>query len=39
MSKIKTELKKKLQESVNAHQNILKISKDIIEVIENIKKK
>ena len=39
MSKIKTELKKKLQESVNAHQNILKISEDIIEVIENIKKK
>ena len=39
MLKIKTELKNQLQESFNVHQNILKISEDIIEVIENIKKK
>jgi len=39
MLKIKTDLKNQLQESINVHQNILKISEDIIEVIENIKKK
>ena len=39
MSKIGIELKSQLEENINTHQNILKISKDIIVVIENIKKK
>jgi|TARA_B110000977_G_scaffold197165_1_gene279055 D-sedoheptulose 7-phosphate isomerase len=39
MSKIGIELKNQLEENINIHQDILKISKDITDVIENIKKK
>jgi D-sedoheptulose 7-phosphate isomerase len=39
MSKIEIELKSQLEENINIHQNILKMSKDIVDVIENIKKK
>ena len=39
MSKIRTDLQNQLKENINTHQDILKISKDIIIVIENIKKK
>ena len=39
MSKIEIELKDQLEENINIHQDMLKMSKDIIDVIENIKKK
>ena len=39
MSKIKIELQNQLEENISAHKNILKISKDIIDIIQNIKKK
>ncbi len=39
MSKIRIELKNQLEESINVHKNIFKISEDIIQVIENIYKK
>ena len=39
MSKIGIELKNQLEENINTHQDILKISKDITDVIENIQKK
>ena len=39
MSKIGIELKNQLEENINIHQDILKISKDITDVIENIQKK
>ena len=39
MSNIEIELKSQLQENINIHQDMLKMSKDIIDVIENIKKK
>ena len=39
MSKIKIELQNQLEENINAHQNILKMSKDLIDVIKNIDKK
>ena len=39
MSKIKIELQNQLEENINAHQNILKMSKDLIDVIMNIDKK
>ncbi len=39
MSKIEIELKSHLEENINIHQDMLKMSKDINYVIENIKKK
>tara|TARA_B100000780_G_scaffold279213_1_gene256577 strand:- start:6417 stop:7004 length:588 start_codon:yes stop_codon:yes gene_type:complete len=39
MSKIKIELQNQLEENISVHKNILKISKDIIDIIQNIKKK
>ena len=39
MSKIGIELKNQLEENISIHQDILKISKDITDVIENIQKK
>ena len=39
MSNIEIELKSQLQENINIHQDMIKMSKDIIDVIENIKKK
>jgi D-sedoheptulose 7-phosphate isomerase len=37
--KIEIELQNQLEENIIAHQNILKISKDIFEVIQNIQKR
>ena len=37
--KIEIELQNQLEENISAHQNILKISKDIFEVIQNIQKR
>ena len=39
MSKIEIELKDQLEENINIHQDMLKMSKDIIDVIEKKKKK
>ena len=39
MSKIKIELQNQLEENIKAHQDIFKMSKDIIEIIHNIEKK
>ena len=39
MSKIEIQLKNQLNENVNAHKDILKISNDIIDVIKNVQKK
>ena len=39
MSKIKIELKNQLEENINIHQSIFKMSKDIIDVIQNFQKK
>lgn len=39
MSDIRTELKSQIEENINIHQDIIKMSKDIIYVIENIEKK
>ena len=39
MSKIKIELQNHLEENINIHKDILKMSKDIIDVIESVKKK
>ena len=39
MSKIEIELQKHLEENMNAHQDILKMSKDIIDVIQIIHRK
>ena len=39
MLKIRTELQNHLEENINIHKDILKMSKDIIDVIESIKKK
>ena len=39
MSKIEIELKNQLEENINIHQSIFKMSKDIIDVIQNYKKK
>ena len=39
MSRIEIELKNQLRENINAHQEMLKISKDIIDVIQNVHKK
>lgn len=39
MPDIRTELKNQIEENINIHQEIIKISKDIIYVIENIEKK
>ena len=39
MSNIAIELKNQIEENINVHQNILNISKDIIDVIENIQKR
>ena len=39
MSKIKIELQNQLKEHINVHQNILKMSEDIIDVITKIHKK
>ena len=35
MLNIKNELKKQLEENISIHQDILKMSKDIIDVIQN----
>jgi len=39
MSMIETELQNQLEENIIVHQDILKMSKDIVEVIQNIQKK
>jgi D-sedoheptulose 7-phosphate isomerase len=39
MPKIKIELQNQLEENIKAHQDIFKMSKDIIEIIYNIEKK
>ncbi len=39
MSKIKIELQNQLEENISVHKNILEISKDIIDIIQNIQKK
>ena len=39
MPKIKIELQNQLEENIKAHQDIFKMSKDIIEIIHNIEKK
>ena len=39
MSKIETELQNQIKENINIHQNLLKISKDIFDVIQIIQKK
>ena len=39
MPKIKVELQNQLEENIKAHQDIFKMSKDIIEIIHNIEKK
>jgi len=39
MSKIEIELKNQLEENINIHQSIFKMSKDIIDVIQNFQKK
>ena len=39
MSKIEIELKEQLEENINIHQSIFKMSKDIIDVIQNFQKK
>lgn len=39
MSKIKIELQNQLEENIKVHQDIFKMSKDIIEIIHNIEKK
>ena len=39
MSKIAIELQDQLEENINVHQDIVKMSNDIIEVIQNISKK
>ena len=39
MSKIEIELKSQLEENINIHRDMLKMSKDINDVIKNIKKK
>ena len=39
MSKIEIELKEQLEENINIHQSIFKMSKDIIDVIQNVQKK
>ncbi len=38
-SKISVELKSQLKENIEVHQNLFKISRDIIDVIENIQKR
>ena len=38
-SKIEIELKRQLEQNISVHQDILKISKDIIDVIKNIHKR
>ena len=38
-SKIEVELQSQLKENINTHKNILKMSKNIIDIIQNIKKK
>ena len=39
MSEIKYQLQKQLDENISVHKDILNMSKDIIDVIENVKKK
>ena len=39
MSKIEIELQNQLEDNINAHQDILKISKEITDVIQNIHKR
>ncbi len=39
MSKIEIKLKNQLEDNIRTHQNIIKISRDIIEAIKNIQKK
>ena len=39
MPKITIELQNQLEENIKAHQDIFKMSKDIIEIIHNIEKK
>ena len=39
MSNLKIELKNQLEENINLHKNILKMSKDIVDVINDIYKK
>lgn len=39
MSRIEIELQNQLKENINVHQEILKISQDIIDVIKNVHKK
>ena len=39
MSKLGIELKSQLEENINIHKEILKLTKDIVDIIENIQKK
>ena len=39
MSKIENELRNQLEDNISAHKNILNMSKDISDVIQNIYKK
>ena len=39
MPKITIELQNQLEENIKAHQDILKMSKEIVEIIYNIEKK
>jgi len=39
MSKIRFQLQKQLEENISAHKDILNMSQDIIDIIENVKKK
>ncbi len=38
MSRIEIEFQNQLKENINVHEEMLKISKDIINVIKNVKK-
>ena len=39
ITKIKIDLQNQLEENINAHRDIIKMSKDVIDAIENIQKK
>ena len=39
MTKIEIELRDQLEENISVHKNLLKMSKDITDVIQNIHKK
>ena len=39
ITEIKIDLQNQLEENINAHRDIIKMSKDVIDAIENIQKK